>query len=309
VTLPRTFGAPNLSHLNLERVGLPMQLPLLTTTGRLVSLKLQMIHISAYFPPSHILRSLSLMPQLETLSIELSDSLPSHVQDTEIASHVTLPNLRKFEFWGDRAYLEGLCARMKAPILSIFHVHFFEQLTFTVPHLLSFMQTSESFRFHAIKLTCSHNFIHLQGDPQPIGLKLDPFSIHIPCDHLYWQTLSGIRILDALFPVVSVAEKATLIVNKDRVMNYYVDRPVWRGLLRPLRNVKVLHVLTDVIGYGLGHSLSTEDGEQPLDLLPNLEELSYSGCYNRDSFMAFINERKAVGRPVRVSTSRYRQLS
>jgi hypothetical protein len=303
VTLPRTFGAPNLSHVKLVRVALPIHLPLLTTTA-LVSLQLQEIQISAYFHPSYLLRALSLIPQLETLWIAFNDiPLPSQLRDTESASHVTLHNLRKFEFQGSRAYLEGLCARMTAPVLSIFHVQFFNLLTFSAPHLLSFMQTSVTFRFHAIKLTCSRNLIYLQGDPQPSSL--GSFSINLPCHHLVWHISSAIQILDVLFPVLSVAEQATLIVSSDSRHsgpNNYVDRTQWRRLLRPLGNVKLLRVVTDVGGYGLNYYLSTVDGEQPLDLLPNLEEVqvSHSGSYDENAFMSFIHEREAVGRPVRV---------
>jgi hypothetical protein len=307
VTLPRTFGAPNLSHGDLTRVALPIQCPLLTSTS-LVCLRLRDIPRFAYFPPSYILASLSLMPQLEILWIIFSDPVPIDVQDTETTSHVTLTNLREFIFLGVRAYLEALCAQMTAPVLSVFHVHFYNhQLTITVPHLLSFMQTSKSFRFNAIKLTCSRNSIHLQGDPKPNGL--DPFSVNIPCHHLDWQI--SIQILDALFPVLSVAEKVTLIVNSDRQSqpNNDVDRTQWRGLLRPLSNVKVLHLETDVGGYGLGHSLHTEDGEQPLELLPNLEEVSYSGSDDENAFTRFINEREAVGHPVRLTMQSLRSWS
>jgi hypothetical protein len=43
------------------------------------------------------------------------------------------------------------------------------------------------------------------------------------------------------------------------------------------------------------------DGEQPLELLPNLEEISYSGSDDENSFTRFINEREAVGHPVRLT--------
>jgi hypothetical protein len=301
VTLPRTFGAPNLFNLILMNVALPIRCPLLTTAG-LVSLLLRDIPRSGYFPPRCILASLSLMPQLETLCIMFKYPVSSRaVRDTAIISHVTLPNLREFRFGGVRAYLEGLCARMTAPVLSVFRIRFPNQLTFNVPHLLSFMLTPQSFIFHVIKLSCSRNSVQLQGDPQLSGR--GPFDLNIPCHYLDWQISSAIQILDALSPVLSVAEQVSLFVKSDRPSqpNNNVDRTQWRGLLRPLSNVKVLRVVTNVRGYGLGQSLRTEDGEQPLELLPNLEEVRYSGRDGRNEFAPFINEREAVGRPVRLT--------
>jgi hypothetical protein len=60
--LPRTFEAPNLRHIELWRVALPTQSPLLTTARGLVFLRLGGILESAYFPPTFILARLSLMP-------------------------------------------------------------------------------------------------------------------------------------------------------------------------------------------------------------------------------------------------------
>jgi hypothetical protein len=241
------------------------------------------------------------MPQLEALSIEFMYSIPNpDFSDTEGTSHVTLPNLREFAFWGGTAYLEDLCAWMATPVLSVFHVHFFALSTLIIPHVLSFMQTSEGFRFHPIKLTYDRDSIHLQGDPQPSGL--DPFSLRAPFHYFDWDMSTGIQIFDALSPLLSVAERVTLIVTCHRPSwGCDVNRTQWRGLLRPFSNVKVLGVLTDDRSYGLGHSLRTEDGEQPLELLPNLEEVMYSGSDDENAFTPFINEREAMGHPVHLT--------
>lgn len=47
------------------------------------------------------------------------------------------------------------------------------------------------------------------------------------------------------------------------------------NLLRSFGNVKVLHVKTDIVR-GLSRSLHSEDGEPFLELLPHLEDLTYS---------------------------------
>jgi hypothetical protein len=305
VTLPRTFGAPNLSHVELMCVALPIQRPLLTATD-LVSLRLRDIPRSGYFPPSYILASLSLMPQLETLSIMFNYPVPSRdVWDVAITSDVILPNLREFEFRGVRAYLESICARMTAPVLSVFLVEFFNQLIFAVPRLLSFMQTSQNLQFYAVKLVCRRDYVRLQGGSQLITRKY-PLDLEILCRHLDWQISSAIQILDALSPVLSAVEHVTLIVNSDESSRCHdeVDRSQWRALFRSFSNVRKLHVETKLVrgqaGQSLGHSLRTEDGEQPLELLPNLEEVICSGKDDENAFTPFINEREALGHPVRL---------
>jgi F-box-like len=310
VTLPRTFGAPSLSDVELMHVRLPIECPVLTTTG-LVSLRLTIIPGSGYFPPSYLLTSLSLMPQLETLYFSLEYHVPSpNDRDTASAaiSHVTLPNLRDFEFRGLRAYLEGLCARMTAPVLSVFHAELNFQLTVAVPSLLSFIQTSENLQFNAVKLVTSNYYVKLlvQGVPQ-LRTRSYPFTfdleilVRCPGPNLSLQISSAIQILDTLSPLLSVVERVTLMANRDDSSHslHHVDRTQWRRLLRPFSNAKKLHVDTTL--ESLGHSLRTNDGEQPLELLPNLEEVIPLGKDDENALLPFVNEREAFGRPVRLT--------
>jgi hypothetical protein len=80
-----------------------------------------------------------------------------------------------------------------------------------------------------------------------------------------------------------------------------VDRTQWRELLRPFTNVKAFH-LDDKLVEGLSRSLCSEDGEMILEVLPNLEELTYSGGDVGDAFTPFINERQAAGHAVRLES-------
>jgi hypothetical protein len=52
----------------------------------------------------------------------------------------------------------------------------------------------------------------------------------------------------------------------------------------------------------IAHSLQTDDGEPPLELLPTLKELGYSGGDDaRDAFTPFIDERQVAGHPVNLT--------
>jgi hypothetical protein len=142
--LPQSLQAPNLHHLSLWSIALPVRSPLLTTTGGLVSLHLIVIPRSAYFPPGYILTRLSLLPQLEILGIAFHSPVPNwdvirQLSEIPTMTHVTLPNLCQFVFQGVSAYLEGLLERITAPVLRILHVGYFNQLTFPIPELSQFL--------------------------------------------------------------------------------------------------------------------------------------------------------------------------
>jgi hypothetical protein len=72
----------------------------------------------------------------------------------------------------------------------------------------------------------------------------------------------------------------------------------WRNLLRSFGNVKKLLVCGD-IATGLSRSLQIDDGESAMELLPELEGLSYYASGERgDAFISFTDARRNVGHPV-----------
>jgi hypothetical protein len=306
LTLPVTFQAPNLRRLNLWYTALPTTSPLLTSNGGLVHLSLADIPRSAYFPPNYIHSRLSLMPQLERLTITFQSPLPNHdvvsqLLDTPILTNVTLPNLRFLQFSGVSAYLEGLLARISTPVLSVLIVLFSNQLTCTVPRLSQTIKTSENLRLNSVHVVFFNNFIGLIVDPHR-GRWKRPLDLRIMCRDFDSQVASAIQILATLSQVLSVVEVLTLhYKGYNRLSGSQVDRTQWRELLRPFTNVKVLQ-----LQYGLAervsHSLCSEDGEMTLDVLPNLEELTYSGGDVGGAITSFINERQAAGHTVRLES-------
>jgi hypothetical protein len=310
-TLPQTFQAPSLHHIYLGRIALPKRSPILTSNGGLVSLWLFDIPASAYFPPNYMLTQLSHMPQLEKLGIEFSFPVPNRdVENTAITTDVSLPNLGSFSFKGVSTYLEGLLARIMTPVLSMFEVELFNQLTFTVPRLLQFIRSSD-FESTRLYLAFDPNFFILRTDGHQ-GLWGRSLDLRIRCRHLDWQVASAAQLFHSLSPVLSVVEKLTLSHWKHSQSSEWhndVDRIQWRKLLEPFSNVKVLHVEVNVEGNhatckGLFCSLRSEEGESSMELLPNLQELSYFGDQVvRDEFTPFIKERQAAGHPVHLSWS------
>jgi hypothetical protein len=77
-----------------------------------------------------------------------------------------------------------------------------------------------------------------------------------------------------------------------------VDRLEWRNLLRSFSNVKTLRV-QDGLVKELSRCLRLEDGELPLELLPELQELIYFESRDiGDAFTSFVDARQVAGRPV-----------
>jgi hypothetical protein len=131
----------------------------------------------------------------------------------------------------------------------------------------------------------------------------------IRCYHLDWQVVSAAQVLRTLSPVLSVVENLTLSyqVHTSPEWHNEVDRMQWRELLSPFSNVKTLRLPNKLVGE-LSRSLCSEDGEESLALLPNLQELHLeypdSGSDVRDVLTPFINERQTAGHPVRLTDSR-----
>ena len=127
------------------------------------------------------------------------------------------------------------------------------------------------------------------------------FSVTVDCWHLDWQVSSAAQISNALSQAFSTVEHLTLeheLHSQSSEERNDVDRIAWRSLLTPFSNVKTL-LVWDGLVEELSRCLRLEDGELPLDLLPELQELTYLG--NRDvgdAFTSFIDARQNSGRPV-----------
>ena len=306
LVLSQTFRAPHLQRLALSGFVFPRGSPTLTTAVGLVTLRLYLTHLSAYFQPRFLLQCLSIMPQLETLVISFSFSLPNRDVERQlllapIRTQATLPNLRHFTFQGIRAYLETLVCWITTPRLEKLGIVFFNQLSFSLPGLLQFMRTTESLRFHSATFEFSDKAIRVGVYPRDGGEDW-AFRVDVDCVHIDWQVSSMAQIFNSLSQAFSALVHLTLRMGKGNLLpgsdgRHGVDRTEWRRLLRSFGNVKTLFVDGPLVAE-LSRCLRLEDGELPLELLPELQELVYSGIGNGDAFSPFIETRWDAGRHV-----------
>ncbi len=302
--LHETLQAPNLKHLALIGFICPIGPRLHPTAVGLVTLYLVIGHPSAYFQPNTLLQWISFMPQLETLAIAFTFPVPNRdverqLTHTPITTPITLPNLRLFQFQGVSAYLEAIVCRITTPRLEELQFDFFKQLTFSVPHLVQFMNTAENLGFNIARL----DFIdkRIKVILYLFGAETYVFGVSVDGWHLDWQVSSMAQILNPLSRVFSPVEYLTLrheVHSQSSEEHNEVDRIEWRKLLRSFNNVKTLHV-GDGLVKELSRCLRSEDGELPLELLPELQELTYSESGDTsNAFTSFIEARQNAGRTV-----------
>jgi len=307
LVLPKSLRAPHLRHLKLSNFAFPIGSPLLTTSMSLNTLSLDWMSPPVYFHPNDLVHRLSQMPQLEILRIVFDSPVPNRDVRRELlrrprTTQVTLPNLRSFGFKGASAYLEALLPCMTAPLLATLRVLFFNQLTFHLPRLLDFLGTAANLRFSSATLIFQENKISIWVYPNKEA-RMYALYMDVGCRHLDWQVASAAQIFRVLRSALSAVEDLTLEYWKYGVSSGWrneAGRTQWRDLLRSFTNVKTLQVDFKLVDQ-LSRSLRLEDGESPVELLPELKELSYHTLPKfDDAFTAFIDARRIAGRPVTV---------
>ena len=307
LTLSETLETPHLRHLAIGgSIRIPMRspLPVPGTVAGLVILYLGMSHPSTYFQPTVLLQWLSLMPQLEILLIFFHFPVPNRdverqLMRTPFMTHVTLPNLHAFVLKAVSAYSEAVLSRITAPRLEEFQISYFKQLTFSVPQLLQFMGRIENLRFDRAVFYFYSERVYVKVYPPEA--ETETFSMNIGCWHLDWQVSSVAQIFNALSQIFSPVEHLIFthkVHSRSSEEHNEVDRVEWRKLLRSFSNVKTLRVYDGLVRE-LSRCLRLEDGEYPLGLLPELQELTCLGSGKAgDAFTPFIDARQNAGHPV-----------
>jgi hypothetical protein len=302
---PETLQAPNLRHLALDGFALPIRSRLLTTAVGLVTLGLFMRHPSTYFHPNFLLQWLLFMPQLETLIVYFHFPVPNRdverqLTHTPIMAPITLSHLLYFRFQGVRAYLEAFVHRITTPRLEKLRILFFNQPTFSVTRLFQFVNATENLTFKSVKFMFSDSDVDVEVYPHDEA-KMYALSITVDCWHLDWQVSSAAQISNSLSPLFSAVEHLSFehqVHSQSSEEHDEADRTKWRQLLGSFRNVKTLRIAEGLVEE-FSRCLKLDDGELPLELLPELQELTYFGSGNAgDAFNPFIDARQDAGRPL-----------
>ena len=306
---PETLQAPRLRHLALIGFALPIGSRLLATAVDLVTLYLLMTHPSTYFHPNTLLQWLSSMPQLETLIFVFIFPVPNSdggdverlLTHTPIMTDIMLPNLHRLAFQGVGNYLEAIIHRITAPRLEKLQVIIFNQLPFSAPRILQFVNTTESLRFKSAKFEFSDKKFGVEVHPDEEAETYALSLVVDSCHDLDRQVSFAAHISNSLSPRLFAVEYLTLghsVHNRSSEEHNEANPTEWRKLLKPFMNVKTLCIAERLVEE-LSRSLELDDGELSLELLPELQELTYSGSGNTgDMFTSFIDARQHAGRSI-----------
>lgn len=313
--LPTTFMAPRLRHITLLGIGLPTGLWLLSSTFGLVTLTLADIQSSGYFLPKHLVARLRFLPRLEELSICFSIDISRHNAEDELLgvlkTPVTLPALNRLTFQGIGAYLENLVAQIIAPRLNHLCITIFNSVTYNLPHLSHFTNTTEGFKFPIASVIFEYDAVSVVTNErrQQLGGGPPGFCVRIMCREFDEQVICAAQICNSLMPALSGVKGLTLDIDGERNpterQNDVVEVERWHELLRPFvaaTELRICHSLA------LELSLALQSDNVGLDpiLLPSLQELvpQLEEEHTNNAFGSFVNARQIAGRPVRVSPSR-----
>ena len=304
--LTETFQAPHLRHIFLRGVAIPIGSQLLTTSVGLVTLYLAMNHPSAYLQPTTLLHWISFMSQLEILAVVFAFPVLSHDVEmqlirTPITTHATLLNLLILVLRGNSAYMEAVVRHITIPRLQTLGIGFSNQITFSmIPCLLQFMNTTESLRLGRAMFLFYDSHVSLVTDPNEEA-KRPALAIELKCSCFHMQVSSAARISNALSQKFSTVKHLALkheAYSRLSEEHNEVERIEWRNLLRSFNNVNTLHIFDGLVGK-LSRCLRSDNGELPLELLPELQELIFpKSSAVGDPFTQFIDARKNAGRPV-----------
>ena len=147
----------------------------------------------------------------------------------------------------------------------------------------------------------SDNYVNLAADPNEEA-KRPALAIELKCWHLYWQVSSAAQISSVLSQKFSVVEQLAFghkVHSRSSEEHNEVDRSEWRKLLGSYNNVKTLCINDAGLVGELSRCLRLNDGELPLEPLPELQELMLSeSSAVGDAYTKFIDARKNARCPV-----------
>ncbi|KAI0251683.1 hypothetical protein BJV78DRAFT_1282337 [Lactifluus subvellereus] len=264
--MPRQFLAPNLHRLNLLGVTLFTRPPSLASTVALVTLTLTNIRALAYYSPEPLVAQLQFVPLLEELSIGFSVPVTRSSTQMRVSgaptTRIALSSLRRW-----------------------FNVALFNQLTFTLPLLSRFVDTTPGFRFPIADVTFHHNSISISARRHKQARGDRSFYLHVSCQPFDLQVTSAAQICRELSPMLSVVDELSLDF-------YEHGMPVDPALASEI---------SDAL---------QPDGAGRV-ILPELQELvlQLEGGCDDDAFSAFIDARQRAGHPVELVVGSPMRLS
>jgi len=303
--VPESFlggSVPRLQYLELNGIPFPGLAKLLLTATDLVSLSILGIPHSGYFSPEAIVRCLSTLTRLDTLSLGFTSPRSRPVRESQHPHPLTrsaLPALTDFWFGGASEYLEDLVARIDVPLLDSLHITFFHQLIFDTPQLAQFIARAPNLqRPVEASIVFEDRYVELIS-PQTYPMK---FALRISCTESDLQLSSLTQVCSSSFPEAFIPTVEHLYICDSRQLRWQddIEDSQWVELLHPFTDVKYLY-LSQEFASCIAPALQDLAGE----VLPSLQNLCLQHLHPpghvQGAIGKFVAARQFTGHPIAVS--------
>jgi hypothetical protein len=306
--IPDSFlggSAPRLRYFSLSGIPFPGLPKLLLSANHLVSLWLSNIPHSGYISPEAMIALLSVLTDLETLSLQFQS--PQSRPDSESRSlpppkRSILPALDQFYFDGVTEYLEDLVTFIDAPQLKTLNIAFFSQVDFDSPGLAQFINRTPSLR--------ALDEAHVQFYDSSATVKLRyrtsksgsyDLLIHISCREPEQQLSSIEQVCNP-----STVEELYIEHQYSQLVwrNDTIENSLWLDLLLPFTAVKNLY-LSEEFAPGVVAALQELVGSRITEVLPSLQNIFVEGLDLsgplQENIGQFVAARQLSGHPIAIS--------
>ena len=178
---------------------------------------------------------------------------------------ITLPSLHRFAFQGAGTYLGVILHRDTAPRLEELQVDFFNPLTFSVPRLLQFVNTTENLSVRRAKFVFGDEDIVVKVYPRDEA-KTYALSMVVDCSPRLAGIFHGTIFQLAQPNVLCGGLGGDLAVghsvhSQSSEEHNETDPTEWHNILKSFRNLKTLRVAEGLVEE-LSRCLELDDGQQ-----------------------------------------------
>ena len=297
--VPASFlggSAPQLQSLTLQSILFPELPKLLLSANHLVTLHLYDIPHSGYFSPEAIVTGLSALTSLESLIIKFRSpqSRPDRRRRPPPLTRTLLPALTDFEFKGVSEYLDGLVARIDAPLLDELYITFFHQLIFDTPQLTQFISRTPKFKAY------DDAWVHFFSFGVRVTTIDEALGLTISCRESDWQLSSLAQVCSSIF---ITAIEHLYIRQCSLLWQDNIETGQWLEFLHQLIAVKDIRI-SGGFAPQIAPTLQELVGGRVTEVLPALqtlvlEETLPSGV--QETIDKFVAARELAGHPIAVS--------
>ena len=265
----------------------------------ITSLGLIEIPSNGYFSPETIITSVSMLTQLEALSILFQSPILHRNRRAPPLKRTILPALISFGFRGCAEYLEDLVAQVDAPLLVHISIKFFNQLVFETPQLSLFigrvkmLNSPSKAMIYFSQQGISIGFTQPTTDGDAHGQSY----IEVSCEELDWQVSSLAQICDHTSPLLCGVEQLEICAEPLSPSGESdMDTTQWLELFNPFSGVKVLQ-MASTLGPTVASALQQVNEELSFGSLPALRHVILGKTRTTTSVEQFIAMYKTSSSP------------